>query len=91
MENCVRHEGAVERISDGPSGDIIIQLKNDNTSYYINRGVESGLKITQLNVMLLNKQVELLTIKNPNPLGGRAISKHIAQVKLDHKLIYSEL
>lgn len=91
MENCIKHQGAVESVSDGPSGDIVIKLKNDRTSYYINRGVESGLRVRELEKLLLNKEVELLTIKNSNPLSGPSLSNHIAQVKFHDSLVYSEL
>src|SRR5688500_12363831 len=91
MENCVKHEGAVESVSDGPSGDIVIRLKNHKASYYINRGEESGLTVSKLEALLVNKHVELLTIKNPSPLSGPTSSQHIAQVKFDDSVVYSEL
>jgi hypothetical protein len=91
LKNCIEHKGAVASVSEGPSADIVIRLKNDHTFYYINRGVENGLRVNDLEKLLLNRQVQLLTIQNPIPLSGPATSMHIAQLKFNDSIIYSEL
>ena len=90
-ENCTAHEGAVASVSNGSSGDIVIRLKDDKHFYYINRGVESGLTVSDLHNRLLNKPVQLLTIRSSNPLDIAPISRHIARLKSDDIVIYSEL
>lgn len=83
-EACVVLEITVTEILEGSTHDIV--FKDSGTdSYYINRGLEKGLDIEELNKQLLNKKVTLHLPKFP--IGT---SEHIAQLSLDNTVVYSE-
>lgn len=91
-KNCIKHTGTVLQILPGKGkGDIVIKLANDNNFYYINRGLDNGLKLTDLQNKLVNQPVELLTIKHWTPLDPGAKTKHIAQLTQNGHVVYSEL
>ncbi|SDG86889.1 hypothetical protein [Winogradskyella thalassocola] len=68
----------------GPTYDIQFKDHNGDT-YYINRGIESGLNLDSLNAKVLNKTV---TLHLPKMIYGP--SKHIAQLAIEDHIIYSE-
>ena len=83
-EECKIKEITVTNISEGTSNDIVI--KDAGTDfYYINRGLEQGLSIEELNTQLLNKKV---TLHLPKYWIGT--SEHIAQLSFDNKVVYTE-
>ncbi len=65
QENSVPVTGVVANIIEGPSYDIVFQLEGDKTNYYINRGVEQGLVIEDLQDELLGVEVELWVAQSP--------------------------
>lgn len=83
-EECVVHEIIVTEINEGTSNDIVI--KDAGTDfYYINRGLEKGLSIKELNKKLLNKKVTLHL-----PEFWLGTSEHIAQLEMNDAVIYTE-
>ncbi len=65
QENSVAVTGVVTSIIEGPSYDIVFKLEGDDTRYYINRGVEQGLYIEDLQDELLGAEVELWVAQHP--------------------------
>lgn len=85
-EACVVENIKITRITKGPLNDIVFH--DDGTDhYYINRGLELGLNLDSLNVKVLNKRV---TLHLPKLLGGLVTSKHIAQLEIEDKIIFTE-
>ncbi len=76
----------IENISEGSSFDIV--LNNNSDSFYINRGIEKGLNLDSLKQKVLNKNVTLHVSKI---LFGLVTTKHIAQLKVNDEIVYSEL
>jgi hypothetical protein len=76
-----------------PGGDIIFDLENDGgKSYYINRGVEHGLVVQDLERQLLGKEITLLYHKGGwNVLNYRNQVQHVCEVQIDKKVLYTEL
>ncbi len=92
LKNCETHTGVVEEVLPGKGkSDIVIQIKQDDHYYYINRGMENGLLVADLKSKLTGKQVQLLTIKHWTPLDFVSSSKHIAQLSLNNEVVYSEM
>jgi len=74
------------KITEGSSYDIVFH--DDGTDkYYINRGLEYGLNLDNLNATVLNKTV---TLHLPKLLGGLVTSEHIAQLAINDQVIYTE-
>ncbi|MCD6013233.1 MAG: hypothetical protein K0Q79_3095 [Flavipsychrobacter sp.] len=71
----------VTGIFEGGVHDVVFSLKH-HKSYYINRGLENGLRLDSLNRQVLDKQV---TISYASP------SSHINHFEVDGKVIFSEL
>ena len=76
----------ISNITEGTSYDINFRDTNGK-SYYINRGLEQGLNLEDLNTKVLNKTVTLHLAK---VLGGFAVSEHIAQLSVEDNIIFTE-
>jgi hypothetical protein len=92
VDNCNTYSGVVSKVLlDGGPGDIVIILRNDKNHYYINRGTELGLSVTSLRSKLVNKTIELMTIRHSSLLDPFYRSRHIARITVDGGVLYSEL
>ncbi|MBT8253519.1 MAG: hypothetical protein HKN00_02255 [Flavobacteriaceae bacterium] len=85
-QDCEVVNTTIVKITEGPTFDIVFHnVKGDY--YYINRGLEQGLNLDELNSSVLNKNVTLHLAKI---WGGSVVSEHIAQLAIDEKIIYTE-
>lgn len=55
--------------------------------FFINRGLERGLNLEDLNAFVLNK---IVTLHLPKLLGGSVTSEHIAQLAVGEDAIFTE-
>ena len=85
-EDCEIVEARIVRISEGGVKDIVFHSTNGDY-FYINRGLEQGLNLEELNNLVLNKSVTLHLAK---VLGGSVVSEHISQLTLNDSIIYTE-
>ncbi|NND62969.1 MAG: hypothetical protein HKN48_07210 [Flavobacteriaceae bacterium] len=86
-ERCDVVEITVNEIKEG-NGEYDIVLKDAGTDYfYINRGLEQGLSITDLKAKVLNKKV---TLHLPKVMLGLVQSEHISQITVEDEIIYTE-
>lgn len=83
-ENCEIVNAKIIALRAGPTYDIQFKTE-EGTTYYINRGIESGLILDSLNAKVLNKTV---TLHLPKMIYGP--SKHIAQLAIEDQVIYTE-
>lgn len=90
-ENSVLVEGKVINVEEGGVKDLVIELENSKTKYYINRGFENDFKIKNSRNELLGNNVVLYYAKKWTPLAlfGTS-SKHITQLSINNKVLYSE-
>ena len=92
LSNCIKYSGVVSEILKGDGeGDIVVKLKNSKNYYYINRAIDNGHSVEVLQEKLVDKKIELLTISHWTPLDPASKTKHIAEIKTDGLLIYTEL
>lgn len=82
--------GTVSQILEGAEHDIVFRLKETNEVFYINRGLEQGLKLEVLRGELLGSQIVL---KYPEywSLLNRGDTHHISKIEHKGKTIFSEL
>ena len=85
-ENCEIVNANITKISEGSTNDIVF-IDSRGDRYYINRGLEQGLNLQDLNASVLNKTVTLHLAK---VIGGIATSEHIAQLAVDSNIIFTE-
>jgi hypothetical protein len=83
-KDCLVVRGVVKSIYEAGDKDVVFQLKDQKNTFYINRGLESGLDLQTLKADLLNKEV---LIKYPDHFS----SGHISKIEAAGKIIYSEL
>jgi hypothetical protein len=95
MQECAHIEirqascrGIVSEVSEGGTKDAVIRLTGDNTSYYINRGLETRFSLTGLQKDIVGKQVIISYAKHWSL--SPAISQHIGQLQAGRDVIYSE-
>ena len=86
-KDCEIISTTVSEIIKGSSYDIVF-VSNNGDRYYINRGLERGLNLQDLNATVLNKTVTLHLAK---VLGGTITSDHIAQLAIDDTIIFTEI
>lgn len=90
-ENSVIVIGTVSAVSEGGVKDLVFKLKDDKTSYYINRGLENGFSLEKAQKDFVGKKVVLNYAKSWTPLAPTGTScKHITYLTLDGNIIYSE-
>lgn len=76
-----------------PGGDITFHMANDEgRSYYINRGVESGLNIEQLEKELLGNDIIIYYHRHSwNIINYRDQVRHICELRTADKVYYTEI
>ena len=80
--------GIVSSIYEGGVKDVCFRLSGDQNIYYINRGLENGLVLRDLQQTLTGKEV---TIKYPEHwLMQKAKTIHLSILRSDGKTFYNE-
>ncbi len=90
-ENNIEVFGVVKSVSEGGIKDLVFELENDKTTYYVNRGLENGFTLEKTKADYLGKKVVLNYAKGWTilaPFG--TMSKNINQISIDGKAIYSD-
>ena len=85
-EQCEIVETTIHKISEGSTYDIVFG-GDGGDNYYINRGLEQGLNLEELNNFVLNKSVTLHLAKI---MGGMVVSEPISQLEVNDSIIYTE-
>jgi hypothetical protein len=89
--NCGAVVGKVESVKagDGP-GDILVTFSGDNDYYYINRGLENGIRLEVLSKQLVDKTAKVYYIKHWSLLNFNSKTRHIARIEVGEQLVYNE-
>ena len=91
-DNCVAIIGQVEKVIEGEGeNDFVIFLKDDNSYYYVNRGLERGLDLKTLQEQLVGQSITLHYVKHWSPLDPQNQSRHIARLDFDGEYVYNEI
>ena len=89
-EKAVAVQGLVVDIFEGGVKDVVFKLNNDNSSYYINRGLEHGLTIEDLKEKLVGNHVILKCPKYWTPLDWNNKTRHISKVEFNDEVLFNE-
>ena len=84
-------KGIVSLVEKARGGDINIQLKNDDHTYYINNAFEAGLNPEVITEQILNKEVTLHHIKRWTPFTRDGVFPHISKLTVGSDVIFNEL
>lgn len=91
-DNTVEITGILASVYEGGPNDITFRLKNDDSMYYINRGLQyTDLTIKELREELKGKEITFTYIKHWSLLNPNGKVRPIAAVKKGDKEIYSKL
>ncbi|AXT52303.1 hypothetical protein D1818_16180 [Aquimarina sp. BL5] len=90
-DEVIEIKGKVTKIEEGSGFDIAITLENDSHYYYINRGLQYGLTIEELQKELLNKNVTLYPIHRWTIFTRDKIMGHISKLMIEDRVIFNEL
>ena len=85
--NAITIQGVVDQIYEVGTKDIAFQLKDNDGTFYINRGYE---KIASVDYLL----GENVTIKYPKywtPLDPKNNTRHLSYLEYDGEIVYSEI
>ena len=89
--NAIAITGEVDAIHSTKNHDIFIYLKDVPQRFYINRGTQAGLSVSDLSDKL---EGEIVTLKYPKywtPLDWNNRIKHISKLEYGQEVIFNEL
>lgn len=90
-ENAVEVSGTVKSVSEDGVKDLVFELKNDPTTYYINRGLENGFELAKAKTDFEGQQITLFYADSWTPLAPfGTTSKHVSHAIVNEKVIYNE-
>ena len=84
-DNSVEVTGIVDSLYEGGVKDLVFKLKYDSNIYYINRALENGFDLKEINSTLLGKEISLWYSKHRSRPGG-----HMMQLKYQDSIYYTE-
>lgn len=92
MDDCIAVTGTVDRIEfHDASKDIAIGIVEDGNRYYINRGMEAGLKEAILRPKLMDTQVTIHYADHWTPLDPKGIGRHIARITIGEEIVFDKI
>lgn len=74
----------------GGPGDVMLELKNDDRTFYLNRGTENGLTIDMFKKNLLFRQATLDFVEHWTPLDPTAEKVSVARVAVSGQTIWQQ-
>ncbi len=90
-DRAILETGIVSDIYEGGENDVVFLLENKKRRYCINRGLENGLELTDLQERLIGREI---TLKYPDywtPLDWNDEIKHLSKVEIEGKVIFNVL
>ena len=90
-ENSIEVSGIVKSVYEGGVKDVVFQLENYKTVYYINRGFENGFELAKAKKDFEGKKITLFYSKSWTPLAPFGTTcKHITHLSLNDSVVFSE-
>jgi hypothetical protein len=90
-DQAIVESGIVSDIYEGGENDVVFRLENQKRRYYINRGLENGLELADLQERLIGREI---TLKYPDywtPLDWNDEIKHLSKVEIEGEIVFNEL
>lgn len=91
LDKCLSVTGKVYGISEAGVKDVVFSLEGTNRRFYINRGLEDGLRLDSLRTRLQGREVTLYYPRYWTPLDPRNRIRHLAQVNLGEQVVWTEI
>ena len=90
-KDCLVAQGKVVKVFEGGVKDVAFRLEGDKTMYYINRGLEHGLNLEELQKELIGNNVIIRYPKHWTLLDPKNRIKHLSILEYNGKEIYNEI
>lgn len=90
-KDCLVAKGKVTKVFEGGVKDVAFRLEGDKTMYYINRGLEQGLVLEELQDMLIGNYVTIRYPKHWTLLDPNNRTKHLSILEYNGKELYNEI
>ena len=88
LENTVEISGKVQAIKEGGPQDVVIKLSDDPHHYYINRGLEQGLELKDLQKRLEGEEITLRYVKHWSLLNPSGRVRPVAYLSHEGREIF---
>lgn len=83
-------EGKVTKVYSNELKDIVIELNGIEGKFYINRGLEKGMSVNDMQKKLMNNYVTIKYPKDSSSDGNDQHKKTINQLEYKKEIIYSK-
>lgn len=90
-EYAIETKGIVTDVYEAGRFDVVFKLKNTKQRYYINRGLENGLELKNLQGKLIGKEVTIKYPKYWTPLDWNNTVRHLSKLEFENEVIFNEL
>lgn len=91
VQNVKSISGKIIKVSeDGGPGDIMIRLKNDRRTYYLNRGMDQKLTLEMFKNNLLYRQATLDFVNHWTPLDPISSKISVARVSVSGQTYWQQ-
>jgi len=89
--DCSSVSGELVNLYEAGQYDVFFQLRGDERRFYINRGLENGLSLTELQEELLNQNITLTYVNHWTPLDPMNQTRHVAELSHQGSILYSKI
>jgi hypothetical protein len=89
-EHALTEKGIVASIHSNKGNDLIFKMKNTSRRFYINRGLELGLELKELENRLINQKVVMKYPDYWTPLDWNNQIKHISKLEHEGEVLFNE-
>ncbi len=89
-DQCLITAGIVVDVYEAGTHDINFRLEGSDELFYINRGLESGLNLSEIRAALVGQKVELTYPKHWTPLDPFSKTHHLFKVQLGDQVVFSQ-
>ncbi len=88
-EKAISISGVISQVYEAGEKDVVFILDNSPKKYYINRGLENGLELDNLQ-KLINQEVTIKYPKYWTPLDWNNSIRHLSKLEQAEFVIYTE-
>lgn len=90
-KDCLVLRGTVTKIYEGGVKDVVIELNGQNQKFYVNRGLERGLNLSELQSKLIGAEIVLKYPDHWTPLDPNKSAIHISKIEHEGQTVFTEL
>ena len=90
-KDCFVLKGTVTKIYEGGVKDVVIELSGQNQKFYVNRGLERGLNLKELQQKLTGSKIVLKYPDYWTHLDPGKSIIHISKIEHEGQTVFTEL